>query len=58
MIKLAIAVGFLAVFGYALWIIVVLLTNYFKNSEKIKNNKKSKTEDSQLNQKKHDNITN
>ena len=32
MIRLAIAVGFLAVFGVVAYAIVLLLTNYFKNN--------------------------
>lgn len=51
MIKLALAIGFMAVFGLVLWIIVVLLINHFKNSEK------SKNDNSQLNNKPNDNIT-
>jgi phage shock protein PspC (stress-responsive transcriptional regulator) len=31
MIRLALAVGFLAVFGIVAYIIVLLLTNYFSN---------------------------
>jgi hypothetical protein len=34
MIRLALAVGFLAVFGLAAYAIVLLLTNYFSNKEK------------------------
>lgn len=34
MIRLALAVGFLAVFGIVGYAIVLLLTNYFKNKDK------------------------
>lgn len=34
MIKLALAIGFLAVFGFTGYAIVLLLTNFFKNKEK------------------------
>jgi hypothetical protein len=37
MIRMALAVGFLAVFGFAAYAIVLLLTNYFQKQEK-KNN--------------------
>lgn len=42
MIRLALAVGFLAVFGLAAYAIVLLLTNYFE-----KQNSKPKKEDNQ-----------
>jgi phage shock protein PspC (stress-responsive transcriptional regulator) len=32
MIRLALAVGFLAVFGIVAYVITLLLTNYFKNN--------------------------
>jgi phage shock protein PspC (stress-responsive transcriptional regulator) len=38
MIRLALAVGFLAVFGIVAYVIVLLLTNYFSN----KNNSNKK----------------
>ena len=38
MIRLALAVGFLAVFGIAAYVIVLLLTNYFSNKNKPNNN--------------------
>lgn len=34
MIRLTIAVGFLAVFGFTTWVIVLLLKNYFQNKTK------------------------
>lgn len=33
MIRLALAVGFLAVFGIVAYVIVLLLTNYFSNKK-------------------------
>jgi hypothetical protein len=39
MIRLALAVGFLAVFGLAAYAIVLLLTNYFSKKEKPKQSK-------------------
>ncbi len=39
MIRLALAVGFLAVFGIVAYVTVLLLTNYFSN--KNKNNNKT-----------------
>lgn len=38
MIRLAIAVGFLAVFGVVAYAIVLLLTDYFSNKNKPNNN--------------------
>ncbi|NOT76339.1 MAG: hypothetical protein HOP08_15530 [Cyclobacteriaceae bacterium] len=38
MIRLALAVGFLAVFGFAAYAIVLLLTNYFSNQNKKEQN--------------------
>ena len=38
MIKMALAVGFLTVFGFAAYAIVLLLTNYFQNHNKDENN--------------------
>jgi hypothetical protein len=40
MIKLVVAVGFLAVFGIVAWASVVLLRDYFKNKEKRNQNQK------------------
>jgi len=40
MIRLALAVGFLAVFGIVAYVIVLLLTNYFSN----KNNPNNKNQ--------------
>jgi hypothetical protein len=37
MIRLALAIGFLAVFGLVGYALVLLLTNYFSNKEKQKN---------------------
>jgi phage shock protein PspC (stress-responsive transcriptional regulator) len=37
MIRLAIAVGFLAVFGFVAYAIVALLTNHFKNKNNSNN---------------------
>jgi phage shock protein PspC (stress-responsive transcriptional regulator) len=37
MIRLAMAVGFLAVFGIVAYVIVLLLTDYFKNKNKQQN---------------------
>lgn len=37
MIRLAIAVGFLAVFGIVAYVIVLLLTDYFSNKNKKQN---------------------
>ena len=34
MIRLALAIGFLAVFGLVAYAIVLLLTNYFSNKDK------------------------
>lgn len=39
MIRLALAVGFLAVFGIVGYAIVLLLTNYFKNKNNPNQNK-------------------
>lgn len=38
MIRLALAVGFLAVFGIVAYAIVLLLTNYFSNKDKSNKN--------------------
>ncbi len=40
MIRLALAVGFLAVFGIVAYVVVLLLTNYFSN----KNNNSNKNQ--------------
>lgn len=37
MIRLALAVGFLAVFGFVAYVLVLLLTDYFKNKNKPNN---------------------
>jgi hypothetical protein len=34
MIRLALAVGFLAVFGFVAYVLVLLLTDYFSNKNK------------------------
>ncbi len=39
MIRLALAVGFLAVFGIVAYVIVLLLTNYFSNKNNSNKNK-------------------
>lgn len=41
MIRLAIAVGFLAVFGIVAYVIVLLLTDYFSNKNKPNNNQQN-----------------
>lgn len=43
MIRLTIAVGFLAVFGIVGYVIVLLLTNYFQEKNKPSNNKSNQT---------------
>lgn len=42
MIRLALAVGFLAVFGFVAYAIIVLLVNYFKNQNNVKKKPKTK----------------
>ena len=42
MIRLALAVGFLAVFGLAAYAIVLLLTNYFQKQQNKNNPKQNK----------------
>ncbi|CAN5534264.1 hypothetical protein BH10BAC4_BH10BAC4_03230 [soil metagenome] len=41
MIRMALAVGFLAVFGIAAYAIVLLLTNYFQKQDKKNNENES-----------------
>jgi phage shock protein PspC (stress-responsive transcriptional regulator) len=40
MIRLALAVGFLAVFGIVAYVVVLLLTNYFSNKNNSNKNQK------------------
>jgi hypothetical protein len=40
MIRLAFAIGFLSVFGIVAYAVVLLLTNYFSNKDKTKNQHK------------------
>jgi hypothetical protein len=41
MIRLALAVGFLAVFGFVAYAVVLLLTNYFSNKNNSDKNQNS-----------------
>lgn len=41
MIRLALAVGFLAVFGFVAYAVVLLLTNYFSNKNYTNNSNKN-----------------
>jgi hypothetical protein len=45
MIRLAIAVGFLAVFGLVAYSIVLLLTDFFKRKDKARKAKEKNSED-------------